>query len=54
MELRMPKIDAPTPQGQMIQVKSYLIQLVNDLNIALMQIDNQLDEIKKKTEDNAK
>ena len=53
-DLRLPKIDAPTPQGQVIQLKSYLIQLVSDLNYALTQIDNQLAEIKKKTEDNTK
>lgn len=32
--LRLPKIDAPTPQGQMQQMQNYLYQLVNDIQMA--------------------
>ena len=34
-DIRKPLISAPTPEGQLSQVKSYLLQLVEQLNFAL-------------------
>ena len=31
---RLPKIDAPTPQGQIQQIQHYLYQLVNEIQMA--------------------
>ena len=39
MNLRLPKIDAPTPQGQIQQMQHYLYQLVNDIQMAFSAID---------------
>lgn len=46
MEIRLPNINAPTTEGQMVQIKGYLYQLTNQLNFALKATD---DEIKKLT-----
>lgn len=34
-DIRKPMISAPTAEGQLLQIKSYLIQLVDQLNFAL-------------------
>lgn len=39
-EIRPPKIDAPEPMRQIAQVKSFLIQLVEQLNIALRTLES--------------
>lgn len=44
MNLQYPSITATTPQGQVEQLKSYLYQLVDQLNYQL----NQLEMSKKK------
>lgn len=44
MQLRKPKIDGKTTAEQVVQIKSYLIQLVNELQIV---IDNLPKEDKK-------
>lgn len=40
-DIRKPQITSPTPEGQLLQVKSYLIQLVDQLNYALHTLENQ-------------
>lgn len=39
MEFRYPKIDAPTESGKIEQMKSYLHQLVDQLQILSLEID---------------
>lgn len=36
---RLPKIDAPTPQGQIQQIQHYLYQLVNEIQMAFSAAD---------------
>lgn len=40
VDIRKPLISAPTTEGQLLQVKSYLFQLVEQLNYALRTVDN--------------
>lgn len=40
INIRLPNITAPTEQGQLLQVKSYLHQLVQELNWALTTIES--------------
>ncbi len=40
-DIRKPQITSPTAEGQLLQVKSYLLQLVEQLNYALHTIENQ-------------
>lgn len=40
MDIRLPNITAKDEAGQLLQVKSYLIQLVNQLNFALTTIES--------------
>ena len=40
VEIRLPNITAPTADGQMQQMKSYMYQLVQQLNWALHTVDS--------------
>lgn len=40
MKLSYPKISATTPAGQVAELKSYLYQLVDQLNYQLQQLEN--------------
>lgn len=44
MDIRMPNITASTPQGQMEQVRSYLFQLVQQLNFSLKTVEDKATE----------
>lgn len=48
IEFRYPKIDAPTDSGKIEQMKSYLHQLVDQLQIALLELDEISKIVKKK------
>lgn len=39
-DLRKPMITSPTEQGQLLQIKSYLVQLVEQLNFALRTLES--------------
>ena len=39
IRLRLPNITAPTPEGQIQQLVTYLRQLVNDLNTVIDEIE---------------
>ena len=39
INLRLPKIDAPTTQEQIKQMQSYIIQLVNELQVELVRLE---------------
>lgn len=41
IDLRMPNITATTPQGQMEQVRSYLFQMVQQLNYSLKAVEDK-------------
>ena len=41
MDIRMPNITATTPQGQMEQVRSYLFQMVQQLNFSLKAVEEK-------------
>lgn len=41
VQLRLPNITAPNEAGQLLQVKSYLYQLVEQLNVALTTVEGQ-------------
>lgn len=41
MDFRMPNITATTPQGQMEQVRSYLFQMVQQLNFSLKEVEEK-------------
>lgn len=44
IELRLPSITSPTPQGQLLQIRSYLHQLIPDLQYALETIEKTIEE----------
>lgn len=50
IEFRYPKIDAPTESGKIEQMKSYLHQLVDQLQIALLELDEIYEFVKKNKE----
>lgn len=54
MDLRMPNITATTPQGQMEQVRSYLFQMVQQLNISLKEVESKAAEAQSTVEASAK
>ncbi|MGM9642334.1 MAG: collagen-like protein, partial [Eubacteriales bacterium] len=41
-DIRKPQIYAPTAEGQLLQIKSYLIQLVDQLNYALVTLEGNI------------
>ena len=53
MDIRMPQITATTPQGQMEQVRSYLFQMVQQLNFSLRAVEKQAEEAKTAAEGTA-
>lgn len=50
IDIRIPNITSTTEKGQLEQVKSYLIQLAQQLNWALSSIDTQAEEAVKRVE----
>ena len=40
-DFRKPNLNAPTPEGKLKQVESYLFQLTNQLNFALKAADDE-------------
>ena len=40
VQIRLPKIDGATDKEQLVQIKSYLRQLAEELNMAFAAIDN--------------
>ncbi len=50
VKLRLPKLDAPTPQGQMKQLYSYLYQLIGELQSTLDRMEQELSERKVENE----
>lgn len=46
-DLRKPQITSPTEQGQLLQIKSYLYQLVEQLQFALNSVDNTAQNVVK-------
>lgn len=42
IDLRLPNITAPTPEGQLLQVKSYLYQMVEQLNWAMKNMESSV------------
>lgn len=49
-DIRLPSITAPTERGQLEQIKSYLYQMVQQLNWAMKNIDTKADEAAKQIE----
>lgn len=43
-ELRLPKIDAPTEKEQIVQIKNYLFQLVEQLQFVLNDVERRMEE----------
>lgn len=43
-EFRLPSITSPTPQGQILQMRSYLQQLIPELQYALETIERAIEE----------
>lgn len=54
MDIRMPNITATTPQGQMEQVRSYLFQMVQQLNFSLKAVEEKALEAQTAAEGSAK
>lgn len=54
MDIRMPNITATTPQGQMEQVRSYLFQMVQQLNFSLKAVEEKALEAQTTAEGSAK
>lgn len=54
MDIRMPNITATTPQGQMEQVRSYLFQMVQQLNFSLKAVEDKALEAQTTAEGSAK
>lgn len=54
MDLRMPNITAATPQGQLEQVKSYLFQMVHQLNFAMKTVEDRADQAMAKAQGSIK
>ena len=54
MDIRMPNITATTPQGQMEQVRSYLFQMVQQLNFSLKAVEDKALEAQTAAEGSAK
>ena len=54
MDIRMPQITATTPQGQMEQVRSYLFQMVQQLNFSLKAVEDKALEAQTAAEGSAK
>lgn len=54
MDIRMPQITATTPQGQMEQVRSYLFQMVQQLNFSLKAVEDKALEAQTTAEGSAK
>lgn len=54
MDIRMPNITASTPQGQMEQVRSYLFQMVQQLNFSLKAVEDKALEAQTAAEGSAK
>ena len=50
VNLRLPKLDAPTPEGQIKQLHAYLYQMVGELLVALTALDNENKELKEAIE----
>ena len=48
INLRLPKIDSPTPQGQIKQIHSYLHQTIYELQMELDHLERELEECKEK------
>ena len=44
--LRLPKLDAPTPEGQIKQLHSYLYQMMGELQAALTALEKENKELK--------
>lgn len=44
MNLPYPKISAPDPSGQLAELKSYIYQLVDQLNYQLRELEKQSKE----------
>lgn len=45
VNLRLPKLDAPTPQGQIKQLNSYLFQTVGELQATLDTMEQKIKEL---------
>lgn len=54
IELRLPSITSPTPQGQLLQIRSYLHQLIPDLQYALETIEKAIEEKPQKAQETRK
>lgn len=50
--MQFPDINAPTPQGQVQQMKEYLFQFVQRYNRLVQEVDKQLSEIKERDNGN--
>ncbi len=53
-DLRLPNINAPTTEGQLLQMKQYMFQLTKQLNYALKDVKAQETEYKQTSQGNEK
>ena len=50
IDLRKPQIVAPTPSGQIQEIKSYLFRLVDDLQYQINQYEVEISKLKAEIE----
>lgn len=50
INLRLPKVDAPTPQGQVKQLQAYLQQLVPELQLEFERLERENQSLKESIE----